>query len=257
MGKTKSLRDRASGVVDSLAPHVETARSKAGPAFSDARDKAAPVLSDVAAKAGPALSDARDRAADALGGARDKAGPVLADARDKAGPIVAPVVASVRDKAGPVLADARDKASPVVAPVVADVRERFTHDVLPVLTAAWGAVDSATEDARADAAERGGALADSVRERVSPTPKKHPIRNLLISLTAGAITFAVVRRLADRNRAAADWQTAYTPPPAPANPTVDTAAAGPGEAVADATDVPHGTTTPDNPVVDIDVDPQR
>ena len=251
LGKKKTtsqtLRDRAGELVDSLAPHVETARSTGAAALADARDKAAPVIADAAAKAGPALSEARDRARDALGDARDKAGPVIAGARDRAAPVVAPYAATVRDKAGPVLADARERSAPLV--------DRITNDLLPVLKDALGALDSATEEARADVAERSSALAAAVQEQVDPAPKKHPIRNGLISLLAGGATFAVVQRLAERNRAAADWHTAYTPPPAPATvPTTDTAAAGPGEAVADATDVPHGTTTPDNPVVDIDVE---
>jgi cell division septum initiation protein DivIVA len=222
LGKKKTtsqtLRDRASELLDSLAPHVEAARSTGASALADARDKAAPVIADAAAKAGPALSEARDRARDALGDARDKAAPVLADARDKAAPVVAPYVATVKDKAGPVLSDARERTAPVV--------DRVTHDLIPALAATLGAVNTVTEDARADAAERGSALAASVRDQVNPPPKKRPIRNSLISLGAGAITFAAVRRLADRNRATADWQTAYTPPPAPATvPTTDTAAA--------------------------------
>lgn len=52
MGKTKTLRDHASDLADSLAPHVENARDKAAPVLADARDKA-----------GPYAAAARDRIA--------------------------------------------------------------------------------------------------------------------------------------------------------------------------------------------------
>jgi vacuolar-type H+-ATPase subunit H len=44
--KTKNLRDQANDLADRLAPHVETARAKAGPVIADARDKAGPVIAD-------------------------------------------------------------------------------------------------------------------------------------------------------------------------------------------------------------------
>ena len=122
MGKKKTLRDHASTWRDTLAPHVENARDKAGPALADARDKAVPVLAGAAAKAVPVLVDARDKAAPYLADARDKAAPYLDEARDKA----APVLGGPR-QGGPVLSEARD---------------RFTTDVLPVVTAALTALDT-------------------------------------------------------------------------------------------------------------------
>ena len=63
MGKTKTLRDHASDLAESLAPHVENARDKAAPMLADARDKAGPLLADARDKAAPYVAEARDRIA--------------------------------------------------------------------------------------------------------------------------------------------------------------------------------------------------
>src|SRR3954453_2922842 len=250
MGKNKTLRDHASELAETLAPHVELARDKAAPLLADARDKAAPVLAE----------------------ARLKAAPYVADARDKA----APLLADARDKAAPVLADARDKA----APYVADARDRLTTEVLPVVTAALASVDAATEEARAETLKRGKAVAAALRGEVEAPQKKHRGRLLLILLGIGGAVFAGIRVMGNR-RATTNWQSSYTPPPAPATPSTtttsspaggglvagsegglhraeaspdDTAASDPAEAVSDATDVPHPSSTPDNPVTEVDVD---
>jgi F0F1-type ATP synthase membrane subunit b/b' len=249
MGKNKTLRDHASELAETLAPHVELARDKAAPLLADARDKAAPVLAEARVKAAPVLTEVRDKAA-----------PLLADARDKA---------------APVLADARDKA----APYVADARDRFTTEVLPVVTAALASVDAATEDARAETLKRGKAVAAALKGEVEAPKEKHRGRLLLILLGIGGAVFAGVRVMANR-RATTNWQSSYTPPPATPSTTTgtsspsgeglvagsegglhraeaspdDTAASDPAEAVSDATDVPHPSSTPDNPVTEVDVD---
>jgi vacuolar-type H+-ATPase subunit H len=231
MGKKNTLRDHASHLGDTLAPHVETARDKAGPALADARDKAVPVLTGAAAKAVPVLVDARDKAA-----------PVISEARDKA------------------------------APVISEARDRFTTEVLPVVTAALTALDDATEDARSEALRRGKAVAAALKGEL-PEPeqrKRHRVRALLIALGLGGAAFAVAKRFTSR-QPTTDWQSSYTPPPAPstapaaapvtdvgahrADRADDVAAADPAEAASDSTDVPHQATTPDTPATEIDVDP--
>jgi hypothetical protein len=281
MGKKKTLSDHAGTLADTLAPHVENVRDQAGSRLADARDKAGPAIADAIAKAGPLLEEARHKAVPVLVDARDKAVPVLVDARDKATPVLvmakdkaAPYLADARDKAAPVLSQARDTASPVLdkaSPVLSDVRDRFTAEVLPVVTAAIAALDDATEDARAEAAKRTKALATALRGEVAPPPKeKHTFRNLLVALGLGGAAFAAVKRFTG-GKQESDWKSSYTPPPATTpSPTgapvtdvgahradmpTDLAASDPGEAVADATEVPHDATTPDNPVTEIDVDP--
>ena len=196
MGKTKTLRDHASDLADSLAPHVENAR--------------------------------------------DKAAPVLADARDKA------------------------------APYASAARDRIVSEVMPVVSAALGSLDEATEDVRHETVRRSKAVSAALKgEIAAPEPKKKrrgPL--LLILLGLGGIGFAVARRLGNR-QPTTTWQSSYSPPApaspstAPASPaaaasagrsTADTAASDPAEAAADATEAPHTATTPENPATEVDID---
>jgi vacuolar-type H+-ATPase subunit H len=213
-----------------------------------------------------------DQASDLAGNARDKAGPVLTDARDRA----VPVLANARDRAVPVLADARDKAAPYVsdardkaAPYVSDARDKFTEAVLPVLTAALASVDEATEEVRGEATKRGKAVGAALKGELE-VPEDKPRRGkLLMLLGLGGLAYAAYKKFGAR-QPTTNWQSSYTPPPAPtpapaggpvagaagahrAEGTDDTAASDPTEAASDAADVPHQATTPDNPVEDIDV----
>lgn len=270
MGNTKTtLRDRASALADTLAPHVENARDKAAPVLADARDRAVPALTDAAAKAGPALSEAKAKAVPVLMDARDRAIPVLVDARDKA----APVLVMAREKAAPMLSQARSRTAPVrdkAAPVLSDARDRFSTDVLPVFTAAIAAVDSATEDARAQTKKRGRAVAAALKGEAPQPAKKHRVRQLLIALGLGGLAYAITKKMSSR-QATTSWQSSYTPPPATAtsgdpvadgglhraDTAEDVAAADPGEAFADASDLPHTPSDPDSPVTRTDLDEPR
>jgi hypothetical protein len=169
------------------------------------------------------------------------------------------VLADVRDMAAPVLADVRDKA----APVLADVRDRLTGEVLPVVTGAITALEAATEDARAETLKRGKAVAAALRGEVAEPPKTHRVRNLMMLLGLAGLAFALVKRLGG-GQPTTNWQTSYTPPPAPssaaaggthrADTTQDTAASDPAEAAADATEAPHQATTPDSPLTETQID---
>jgi vacuolar-type H+-ATPase subunit H len=256
MGKNKTLRDRASDLVDTLAPHVETARDVAGPALADARDRAVPLLVDARDRAVPLLVDARDRAVPLLVDARDRATPLLSDARDRATPLLSDArdrATPYLDKAAPYLSDAREKA----APLVAEARDRITHDVLPALNAAVAAVDDATEDVRTETLKRGKAVAAALRGEaaaaLAPEPTSHKLRNVLLALGLGGAGFAAYKKFGPQ-QSTSSWQSSYTPPPVGVPTTNDTAASDPAEAAADATDVPHTATTPDNPVIVVDVD---
>jgi hypothetical protein len=149
--------------------------------------------------------------------------------------------------------------------------DRFTTEVLPVLTAALAALDSATEDARAVTRERGKAVAAALKGEEPEPVKKHRGRRLLVALGLGGVAFAIAKKLSSR-QPTTNWQSSYSPPPAPTSaaaggPVVDGAhradtpgdtddigASDPAEAAADATDVPHGATTPDNPVTEVNLD---
>jgi vacuolar-type H+-ATPase subunit H len=221
------------------------------------------------------LEQFREQAGELAGSARDKAGPALAEARDKA----VPVLADARDRAVPVLVDARDKAAPYVAeardkaaPYVSDARDKFTETVLPALTAALASVDEATEDVRDETKKRGKAVAAALKGEVAvPEKKKHRGRKLLVLLGLSGLGYAAFKKFGSK-QPTTNWQSSYTPPPAPTpspagGPVAtggvgahrldaeadDTAASDPSEAASDAADVPHDATTPDNPVEEVDV----
>ena len=202
----------------------------------------------------PHVENARDKAGPVLAEARDKAAPVLADARDKAGPLLA----EAKEKAGPLLTEAREKA----APIVSEARDRFNSDVVPAVKEALAAVDEATEDVRAEALKRGKAVAAAAKGEVeAPGKQHHRVRNVLIALGLGGIAFAIAKRLGGQ-QSSANWQSSYTPPPAPVPPPTggpvagsdDTAASDPAEAAADSAEGPHDVTTPDDPATEVAVD---
>jgi len=225
-------------------------------------------------------SDLADTLAPRVEAAREKAGPVLAEAREKA----APVLAEAREKAAPVLAEAREKAAPFVseardkaAPLVSEARDKITTEMLPAVTAAIATLDEATHEAREESKKRGKAAVAALRGEVEAPKKKHRGRKLLILFGLGGLIFAVSRILGKR-QPTTNWQSSYTPPPAPTpspagGPVADTAtgttagahradtgddeaASDPAEAASDATDVPHDASTPDNPVEEVDVNKQ-
>ena len=218
--------------------------------------------SDLADALAPHVENARDKAGPLIADARDKAVPLLSEARDKA----APYISEARDKAAPLLADARDKA----APVVSDARERFQKDVLPAVAAALASIDEATEDVRTEGKKRGKAVVAAAKGDIAAPEKKHRVRNLLIVIGLGGIAYAATKAMG-KKQPTNNWQSSYTPPPAPTPPPAggpvagagnagahraepdDEAASDPGEAASDAADEPHAATTPDNPVEEVDV----
>lgn len=98
--RSKDLRDRATDLKDQLAPHVEQAVGKAGPALADARDKAAPYVADARGKAAPVVAEAKDRwqreVAPALGSAVAAADEATAEYRAEAARRGAATAAALR-----------------------------------------------------------------------------------------------------------------------------------------------------------------
>jgi hypothetical protein len=184
-----------------------------------------------------AVTSAKDRATPLLSEARDKAGPVIADARDK----TAPYIADARDKVAPVIADARTKAGPVIAEGAAVAADR----------AALAAALAAEKAAQG----RDLATAKVAELRGESKPKGGKLKKVLLFgglAAAGAVAFKKLRG----QSASDNWQSSYTPAPAPsssANPPVatepadDSAGSSPDEAIADATGEPHPVSTPDDP----------
>jgi vacuolar-type H+-ATPase subunit H len=223
--KKKSLIDRATDYVEGAKPQIESA-------VASARDRATPLLSDARDKAAPVISDARDKAAPYVAEARGKAAPYIADARER----VAPVIADARTKAGPVIAES--------AAVAAD-------------KAALGAALAAEKAARG----RDLANAKAVELR-SEGKSGGKLKKLLLLGGLAAAAGVAYQKL--RGQSANDnWQSSYTPAPAPSSsstppvatePADDSAGSSPDEALADATGEPHPVSTPEDPAEVISLD---
>lgn len=159
----------------------------------------------------------------ALTSAKEKAGPALADAKAKA---------------GPALADAKAKASPMIATGVALAAQKA-----------------------ALAAEKAAEVADATAtkaEAAAAPKKKHRLRKLVLitGIAAGAAFIASKLRGGSESQ---NWQSSYTPtpaPPAPRRPVTpdDEGGATPAEAIADQAESAHPVTTPDDPADVVDID---
>lgn len=249
-------RKKRNGLLDTASEIAEQVRDEIGSVMDTAKDKAAPLLADAREKAGPVVADARERAAEKAAEARAKAGPAIADAREKA----APVVADARERAAEKAAEAREKAAPVIAEgrkraarKAALERERARVKVAAFRDAAPGERLSAARD-------------------TEPSSKGGKLKKLFLLGALVAIGGAVFKKLRG-NPAQSNWQSSYTPAPAPAAagspiasaPAVDSDAASddaagssPDERLADEAAEPHPDTTPDAPaeVVDLPVGDQ-
>lgn len=211
--------------IDQAGDYVDALRPHVEAAYGQAKD----FVQDTAI---PALHDAKDKAGPALADARDKATPLIADARDKA----TPLIADARDKAAPLVADARAKAAPLIASGAAAAGDRAS------------AVKVLAEE--------------KVAELKGEQPKKRSKLKTLLVLGVVAGGVAVVAKKLQSPKSD-NWQSSYTPKPAPAAPSVpaspavtDPGGAGPDEALADAVEAPHPVSTPDEPVEVVDVDPE-
>jgi hypothetical protein len=197
-----------------------------------------------------------EQAADYVEAAVEKAGPILADAKDRAGA----AIADAREQAGPTLVDARDKATPLIAQSAALAAEKASQ---------------AADLASAKAAEGRDLASAKAAELTGKPKKKHRLRKLLFFGGLAALLGVAVRKL----RASADeenWQSSYTPTPAPRDadrtdtPIADAATAasgdadagsadeggaGPDEALSDSVEEMHQVTTPDEPADVVDVSP--
>ena len=210
-----ALRKKKS-LLDQASDYVDTVRPQVESAVTTALD----AVEDFYEKtARPALLDARD-----------KAGPALADAREKA----APYVAEARDRATSALADARENA----APALADARDRAA-------------------EVAAQAKEAADARVAQLRGQEPPKKKGSKLKKIaLFAALAGAVGF-IAKKLQGGGQAD-NWQSSYVPSPAPAAAPApqahDAGAAGPDEALSDATDEPHAATTPDAPAEVVDLE---
>ena len=175
-----------------------------------------------------AVADALDRATPLLSDARDKAAPVIADARGKA----APFIADAREKVGPVVTDARLKAGPVIAEGAAVAADK----------AALGAALAAEK------AALGRDLAPAKAAELRREGKSGGKLKKLLLLGGLAAAAGVAYKVARGQSTSDNWQSSYTPAPAPSSdasrpvatePADDSAGSSPDEALAHATREPQ------------------
>ena len=162
--------------------------------------------------------------------AKEKAGPALADARAKA----APALADAKAKAGPALADAKAKAAPVVATGAALAAEKLA-------SGAQAVADKANE------------VSTTATAAAAPKKKGGKLKKLLLITGIAAAAAFVAKKLRGDNESQ-NWQSSYTPTPAPRATEADPGGASPTEAIADQAEMPHPVTTPDDPADVVDID---
>ena len=201
--------------------------------------------------------------------ARDERAPRLADAKEQ----LAPRIADAKEQLAPRFADARD----TVAPHVESARDRFVNELVPLVQQA---VSDAREQAApvAEEARRRGGLAAAALKGEPVQRKRGRKRKVLLLAGLAGLGALAVKKLTGGGESA-NWQSSYTPTPAPAAPPAppspsapmagshvadlpadgatsdggDAAGAAPGETLSDAAEEPHPVTTPDSPAESVDV----
>src|SRR6478735_3007344 len=171
--------------------------------------------------------------------ARDELGPRLAEARDQ----IAPRVEDARDAVTPYVKDARDAASPYVK----EARDKIVNDLVPaVKQAASDAKDAAAPIA--DEALRRGDLAAAALKGDDVQRKSGKKKWFVIAALAGGAAYAWTKLRGGND--SANWQSSYTPapapapaaPPAPATPAAPQAGAHLADASVDGVDDATGAT---------------
>ena len=175
-----------------------------------------------------------DQASDYIDQVRPQVGSAVASALDAAEEFyektARPALVDAKEKAGPALTDAREHAAPLVAQAADKAGDLAAQ--------AKEAADAQVASLRGEEKKKGSKL------------KKVAI----FAAIAGAVGF-VARKLQGSSQGD-NWQSSYVPTPAPTPTPVtdDAGAAGPDEALSDATDEPHAVTTPDDPAEVVDLE---
>lgn len=183
----------------------------------------------------------------------DQASETVAQYADQVKPQVETAVAAAKEKAGPVLADAKAKAGPVIA----DAKAKAVPAVATGAALAADKIAAGAAVAADKAATASQAVADKADEVSTPKKKGGKLKKLLL-LTGIAAVAAFVAKKLQGSPESQNWQSSYTPTPAPRPTESDAGGATPTEAIADQADEPHPVTTPDEPAEVVDVeDPKK
>lgn len=181
----------------------------------------------------------------------DQATDTVTQYAEQAKPHLESAVATAKEKAGPALADAKAKA----APVLADAKAKAGPAVASGAAIAAEKIAAGASLAAEKAADAAQAAADKVEEVATPEKKKGSKLKKLLILTGIAAGIAFVARKLRAGGDSENWQSSYTPTPAPRPVSEeDTGGASPDEAIADSAEAPHPVTTPDDPADVVDVD---
>jgi hypothetical protein len=182
----------------------------------------------------------------------DQATDTVSQYVEQVKPQVESAVATAKDKAGPALADAKAKA----APVIADAKAKAGPAVATGAAIAAEKIAAGATIAAEKATEAAQAAAERVENVTTPEKKKKgsKLRKLLVLTGVAALAAFVVRKLRSGDESE-NWQSSYTPTPAPrSGGEDDPAGASPDEAIADSAEAPHPVTTPEDPADVVDVD---
>jgi len=184
----------------------------------------------------------------------DQATDTVSQYVDQVKPQVESAVATAKDKAGPALADAKAKA----APVIADAKAKAGPAVASGAAIAAEKIAAGATIAAEKATEAAQAAAEKVETVTAPEKKKgSKLRKLLVLTGIAALAAFVVKKLRSGDESD-NWQSSYTPTPAPrSGGEDDPAGASPDEAIADSADAPHPVTTPEDPADVVDLDENK
>lgn len=205
------------------------------------------------------VDQALDQASDYVDALRPHVETAYGQAKDFVQDTAIPALSDAYDKAAPAIVDAYDKASDKAAPVIADARAKAA----PVIASGAALAAEKAAEARSIAAEKAvdaRSLAETkIAEVKGEQPKKRSKLTTLAVLAAAAAGAAFVAKKLQGGKND-NWQSSYTPKPAPAAkpaaPVEDAGGAGPDEAISDAVEAPHPVTTPDEPAEVVDVEPE-
>jgi hypothetical protein len=183
----------------------------------------------------------------------DQATDTVSQYADQVKPQLESAVATAKEKAGPALADAKAKA----APVLADAKAKAGPAVATGAAIAAEKIAAGATIAAEKAAEAAQAAAEKVDEVASPKKKKGgKLKKLLILTGIAAVAAFIVKKMQSSGESD-NWQSSYTPTPAPRPAEEDSGGASPDEAIADSAEAPHSVTTPDDPADVVDVDDKK
>jgi hypothetical protein len=167
------------------------------------------------------LDETIDQASDVV----EAALPVIATAMAQAKEQMVEIGQETKDKAAPILADTRSLADDVIQATkeVAIPKARAT-----ALSSAKAGADKAAELAEL-AAAKATQVADAAEAAAEPDKKSHKVRNTLILGSVIAVAGYTASKLRARGQSD-NWQSSYTPPPAPSTSTSATVGAPAGGA---------------------------